>query len=211
MANAITRTNGKRQRASRLSPEERRRRIVEAARQVFTEYGLAGARTRQIADAAGVVEGVIYRHFASKEELFEAAVLEPLEDLVAEMAKVAPTFTGTGPEDRRARSEEMHARFLETMLEVTPLLSVALFADRAAGKKFYRERIEPVVARSTKAFEEALKTWSHPAMDNRLLFLAVFGMHLAVSLDANLRDAGIDVADTSKQLTAFIMRGVGRS
>ncbi|MGH2651439.1 MAG: helix-turn-helix domain-containing protein, partial [Actinomycetota bacterium] len=185
--------------------------IVEAARQVFTEYGLAGARTRQIADAAGVVEGVIYRHFTSKEELFEAAILEPLEDLVADMARVTPTFAVVDPRARRVRSEEMHARFLHTMMEVTPLLNVALFADGAAGKKFYRERIEPVVTRSTKAFEEALKAWSHPPMDNRLLFLAVFGMHLAVSLDANLRDADIDVEATSKELTAFIVRGVGRS
>lgn len=71
--------------------------------------------------------------------------------------------------------------------------------------------MEPVITRSTKAYEEALSTWSHPAIDNRLFFLATFGMHLAVALDANLRDADIDVEATAKELTAYIVRGVGRS
>jgi AcrR family transcriptional regulator len=49
---------------------------------VFAANGLAGARTSTIADAAGVAESMIYRHFASKQELFDVAVVQPLAQFV---------------------------------------------------------------------------------------------------------------------------------
>jgi len=55
-------------RASALKPEDRRRAILEAAGPVFLEKGPA-VTTRQIADAAGVAEGTVFRYFPTKEDL----------------------------------------------------------------------------------------------------------------------------------------------
>lgn len=52
-----------------------RTRLIEATSEVVREHGYARATTRAIADAAGVSEGTIYRHFSHKSELFFAAVL----------------------------------------------------------------------------------------------------------------------------------------
>jgi AcrR family transcriptional regulator len=54
----------------RLNASERREQILECAKTVFAERGLAGARTRDIALACGINEALLYRHFASKEQLF---------------------------------------------------------------------------------------------------------------------------------------------
>lgn len=48
---------------------DKRRRILRAALELFTERGFHGAAVPDVADAAGVGPGTIYRFFASKEEL----------------------------------------------------------------------------------------------------------------------------------------------
>ncbi len=49
--------------------EETRKRIERTACRLFVEKGIAETTTRDIAAAAGIAEGTIYRHFASKEIL----------------------------------------------------------------------------------------------------------------------------------------------
>jgi TetR/AcrR family transcriptional regulator, cholesterol catabolism regulator len=54
----------------RLTCQERREQILMKAAEVFAVRGLASARTKEIADACGVNEALLYKHFQSKEELF---------------------------------------------------------------------------------------------------------------------------------------------
>jgi AcrR family transcriptional regulator len=57
--------------------------ILQAARERFASDGYAGATTIAIATSADVSETVVFRHFPTKEHLFEAAVVEPFEEYVA--------------------------------------------------------------------------------------------------------------------------------
>lgn len=59
---------------ARMSGEERRHSIVETATRLFSQKGFSGTTTREIAQAAGVSEAIIFRHFATKEELYAAIV-----------------------------------------------------------------------------------------------------------------------------------------
>ncbi len=61
---------------SRLPASERREAIVAAASRVFASTSYAGATTAEIAREAGVSEPIIYRHFASKRELWFACLDE---------------------------------------------------------------------------------------------------------------------------------------
>lgn len=60
--------------ARRLPADERRRAIVQAALRVFSAGSYAGATTAEIARESGVTEPVLYRHFASKRELWFACL-----------------------------------------------------------------------------------------------------------------------------------------
>ncbi len=65
-------------------PQAHRAAILEAARATFAERGYAGATIREIARRAGVANGLVLRHFGSKENLFMAAMPGPqdLADLI---------------------------------------------------------------------------------------------------------------------------------
>jgi TetR/AcrR family transcriptional regulator len=52
--------------------EERRKQLIEIAIDLFSKKGFRGTTTREIAAAAGVTEAIIFRHFATKEELYTA-------------------------------------------------------------------------------------------------------------------------------------------
>jgi len=74
-------------RATALPPEQRRAAIVEAVLPLLVEHG-ERVTTRQIAEAAGIAEGTIFRVFADKDELLTAALdaaldQEPLERALA--------------------------------------------------------------------------------------------------------------------------------
>ncbi|HZK56453.1 MAG TPA: TetR/AcrR family transcriptional regulator [Desulfosporosinus sp.] len=56
--------------------EQRRQGILEASLRIFAKKGYNGSTTAEIARAAGVAEGTIFRHFATKKDLL-IAVLEP--------------------------------------------------------------------------------------------------------------------------------------
>jgi AcrR family transcriptional regulator len=54
----------------RLKAEERRSQLLRIAKELFSTYGFENISTKSIAEAAGVSEAIIYRHFASKEDLY---------------------------------------------------------------------------------------------------------------------------------------------
>lgn len=60
---------------------EKRRQILEGARQVFTASGFDGASMGEIAKAAGVSKGTLYVYFDSKDALFEALTIAQKRDL----------------------------------------------------------------------------------------------------------------------------------
>jgi len=91
----------------RLPAAERRQAILEAALRVFSQGSYAGATTAQIAREAGVSEPVLYRHFASKKELYfacldeawarlKAALAAVIEEVGPELAPLAIAKTGLG-------------------------------------------------------------------------------------------------------------------
>lgn len=56
----------------RLKAPQRREQLIEVATKIFAKWGYEGGTTAAIAEAAGVTEPILYRHFASKQELFVA-------------------------------------------------------------------------------------------------------------------------------------------
>ncbi len=77
----------------RLSSDQRRESILEAATVVFGERGYHGATTDAIASAAGISQAYVVRMFGSKEELFIAAGSRAVERLLEGFRAAIATFT----------------------------------------------------------------------------------------------------------------------
>src|ERR1700719_3677445 len=83
----------------RLDSDERRKAIVAAAVPLFARKGFAGTTTRELAEAAGISEALLFRHFPSKQSLYRELLqqigcqgdpaLEKLANLRASSATLA--------------------------------------------------------------------------------------------------------------------------
>lgn len=92
----------------RLSPVERRARVLAAALRTFAEVGYDAASMNQIAAAAGVTKPVLYDHFPSKQELFVAVLEGVRNELLARGAAVS---------QKRASREERFRASIDTFLQ----------------------------------------------------------------------------------------------
>jgi AcrR family transcriptional regulator len=70
----------------RLSGEERRHVIIEAALSLFSRKGFRGTTTKEIAQAAGCSEAMLFKHFATKDALY-SAILESKVQIEETLAK----------------------------------------------------------------------------------------------------------------------------
>ncbi len=69
--------------------------LIRAAVKLFVEQGIDATTTKQIAEAADVAEGTLYRHFRSKEEMASTVFLTHLEAFSRELDKAAAPLSNT--------------------------------------------------------------------------------------------------------------------
>jgi len=92
-----------------------RRRLLDAALEVFAEHGYANARLDQVAATAGLTKGAIYSNFASKDEIFFAMLDQQVLARVAAVrsALIAAPLDTRGP----ARAQHVGRLLAETITE----------------------------------------------------------------------------------------------
>lgn len=102
-----------------MSVEDRRAAIVAAAVPLFLDGGLA-ITTREVAEAAGIAEGTVFRAFADKDELVEAVVAAALDPTVADegLAAIDP---GLPLADRLAAAVDVLRERVTTYAKVMAL------------------------------------------------------------------------------------------
>jgi AcrR family transcriptional regulator len=199
----------------RLPAEKRRELILDAARDSFIRKGYAGATTKDIAEATGVTEAMVYRHFASKQELFEEAVALPLERAVGELAEYQSERRPSAGEHEdaadfvRAESLAFFSDLLVAMREIAPLLGVVLFTDEERGGEYYRERISPIHDRVRAIIVDNLPTWNARDFDADILARVTFGMSWALAVDERFDpDHRRDVEGIADELTRLVFDGI---
>jgi AcrR family transcriptional regulator len=206
--------------SSRLTADERRSAIVEAATKVFAENGFHGTTTRELARAAGVSEALLYKHFPSKESLFTAMLetgatgalsavfkrimaLEPSTSTLVIMVHFMISYYALGDAADSSTSAM-------NILQVRSLLADGEFV-RLRHKRFapaWIAKFNECLKRATKA---GVIGGSPVRRDLRVWFV----QHLAFSLMLNLHpktpaiDYDADRETLIEQATWFALLGVG--
>ncbi len=131
--------------ARRMTRDERREQILDAATAVFAEGGYAGTSTDQVARAAHVSQPYVVRLFGTKEELFREVFDRVASEIVAQFEAVPP-----GP-DAKAAMGEAYLRLIADpdqlrvlmhgfMLGSDPVLGARAREVLARGFDLYRTR-----------------------------------------------------------------------
>src|SRR3954470_4405685 len=132
--------------AGRMCADERRLQIAEVAMRLFSERGFRGTTTKEIAQAAGVSEAIIFRHFATKEELYRAIIdhvacesgIESPGDIVGDAVR---------RKDDRAVFEGLAFHALEhheTDPEFHRLLLHAALERHELAEMFWEQNVQPL-------------------------------------------------------------------
>ncbi|MDR2857601.1 MAG: TetR/AcrR family transcriptional regulator [Novosphingobium sp.] len=198
-----------RARRAYLPAAERRKSIIAAAQEVFARANLKGARTRDIARAAAVNQATIFEHFASKEALFQEAVVQPLIDAMRGMhARREAYESASSPDDLAALAQASAARHVEDMVAIFPLFTAALFSDPDLGHGLYREHIAPLIRQRG----DILAGLVRDGLDLDFVGLAIFGMTFAIALDHHFggADGQADLSEAARQFTRMSTGGFAR-
>ncbi len=128
------------------SVHETRRLILQAAHHPFIAQGYRAVSTRQIAAACGITQPALYRHFATKQELYIAVLLEMLQQTQTRLARLV----------ERHESVLHRLRLVARMLPSTWEDAGQMFHDiehelDAQGRKevseaFQRQVVEPIAS-----------------------------------------------------------------
>jgi len=108
-----------------VTKAETRQLILDGAKKVVREKGLAGATTREIARAVGVADGTLYVHFADRVELFLALLRQSLPPMTGPLRELE-YLAGRGTV--RGNLKTVVRGALGFMQEIVPL-AASLFAE----------------------------------------------------------------------------------
>src|SRR6516225_95542 len=206
--------------AIRLDGDERRKAIVLAAVPLFARKGFAGTTTKELAEAAGISEALLFRHFPSKKHLYgeilrlgcegdpaleRLAALQPSTETLVHMIHFMVRYFLLGvPGVDRAELDSRLRLVLHSFLEDGE------YARELFDRIF--ERVHPLFAASIEAATTAgdLKSGSI-ASANRFWF----GQHVAAMVAFVLLPGRASVpyqgepAELVDEATWFILRGIG--
>jgi AcrR family transcriptional regulator len=145
----------------RLPVAERRAVLIEAAGRLFGERGYEATRLDEIAAAAGVTKPIVYRHFASKRDLYLALLDRHRDDLAGFVASI-PSHGST---------EERLRTVLGVWLDYVEARSYAwkmLFRDTGGGPEIAVRRRE-VHARARAVLVEVIRSLAATPVPRREL------------------------------------------
>ncbi|HEX5945392.1 MAG TPA: TetR family transcriptional regulator, partial [Acidimicrobiales bacterium] len=139
-------------------------------------------------ERGGISEGVIYRHFDSKDQLFFEAVVEPLRGAVDELVAATEVVDAEGPltaSQQREKLNGLYRQLISTLVEVLPLLGLVLFGDPKVARRFYREHFSVAMDRLAGAWHEVEVRYGFELENPDISARAVMGIALIMALESH--------------------------
>ena len=202
--------------AGRMTGDERRSQILQVVIKLFSQNGFRGTTTKEIARAAGVSEAMVFRHYATKDDLYTAIL-----DWKACEGKVTDSIALVG----EAMKENDDYKVFYTMMlnalrkhERDPQFMRLLFFSALEGHNladmFIEQNIAPFyellsayIARRQK--EGAMRKDIKP----RIVVRAFVGLMIHHALNNSLWDTRkvlLDISneEAAKNFTEILLKGV---
>ncbi len=134
--------------AGRLPAPERRQQLLDTARMVFARSGFHETSMNDVATEAGVTKPVLYQHFASKRDLFQAVLEDVGQRLENDIIKSAAQ--AGSPREQVAHGLGAYLRFVESDADGFRLLFTGTSREDDEWVMI-TQRVEGSIARSIAA------------------------------------------------------------
>lgn len=187
--------------------EDKRKRILDAAIDVFAENGFFSTKVSEIAKTAQVADGTIYLYFKSKDDilisLFEEKMSEILTRFYAGLESI---------HDPEARVRQYILEHLTLAAEQPRLMQVLTVELRQSGR-FMRQYSQRAFARYLRLVGTLLEDGQQkgvfrqdvrPAVFRRILFGAIEQL----AIEWMTRSSGPDPKEVAAELADFVIRGL---
>ena len=200
---------------ARMSGEDRRLQILRVAMRLFSQRGFRGTTTKEIALAAGVSEAMVFRHFATKEQLYSAILdhkaclhetMDPLHVVGEAVARKDDrgVFEGLALDalNRHDCDPQFHRLLLHSALEEHELAAM-----------FWEKFVKRVYRILGKYIRERQRDGAMIDLDPLVMVRAFIGMIIHHSLNNNLWDRQQQLLKVSneaaaREFTNILLHGV---
>lgn len=206
---------------ARMASEDRRQQIAQVAMRLFSERGFNGTTTKEIARAAGVSEAIIFRHFATKEELY-AAILDH-KACAGGLATMCQEHEGMLAAIERGDDRAFFEGFARAMLEhheqdvefMRLLLHSALEAHDLF-RMFWDRNVSEMSTFMRGYIRQRQEAGALRQIEPTIIARAFIGMIVNHSMVNNLFDTSRSLLDISneraaREFTDIILRGIAVS
>src|SRR5215475_7826816 len=200
---------------ARMAGEERRLQILAVAVRLFSQKGFRGTTTKEIAQAAGVSEAMVFRHFATKEELY-AAILDHKACSGDRFEPEEMAADGIQRKDDRAVFESLALGALnhhEKDPEFQRLLLHSALEKHELAQMFFEEFVRRVYEFLGGYIRERQREGAMIEIDPAIVVRCFIGMVMHHSLNNNLWDPGrrllnISNESAAKHFTDILLNGI---
>ncbi len=202
-----------------MSGDERRDQILQASVELFSKHGFAGTTTKEIARTAGVSEALVFRHFATKDELYNA-ILEGKTCQMGLLRTIAGEDKGLteaieAKDDRAVfyllafnalNSQQSDPRFVR-------LLLYSALEEHDLAERFFSESVSRIYEFIGSYIKQRQEDGDFRKIDSAIVVRAFHGMIVHHSLNNilwNKRRKLIDITneEAARQFTEIVLSGI---
>lgn len=201
-----------------MAGEDRRLQILAVAVRLFSERGFRGTTTKEIAQAAGVSEAMVFRHFATKEELY-AAILDHKACSGTNFEPAEMAAEAIRRKDDRAVFESLALGALqhhENDPQFQRLLLHSALEKHELAQMFFDEFVRRVYEFLGGYIRERQREGALVEIDPAIVVRAFIGMVMHHSLNNNLWDPkrrllNISNEEAARNFTNILLDGITTS
>lgn len=203
-----------------MTGDARREQILKTAVQLFSQHGFSGTTTKKIAEAAGVSEAMVFRHFSTKSELYDAILDDKhchegirfpwehnpvLQKAIAEKDDHAVFYNLAFNALVKQQSDESFMR----------LLFYSALEEHELAERFFNEFVAKIYGFIGGYVEQRQKDGAMREINPRIVVRAFLGMMIHHSLNNILWDKkrkllNITNEEAAKNFAEIILNGVSK-
>ncbi len=174
------------------------KRILEAARRVFTRKGYDGARMQEIADEAGINKALVHYYYRNKEKLFAEILREAFATMLPAMANV---FMGQGTIPQKI--ELFVEKYLVIILD-NPFIPLFVLSEMQRNPEtFFHDFIPPEMKQRVQGilmlFEKGVEKGEIAAIPPRHLVINVMALCIFPFVARPMLQRMLDITDPEYQ------------